>query len=244
MALRKNIVQKRGFSPKQDNANWKKLFTKHFQDLQSLNAISTTWISGFSKLGMNHDNRPLAEELTQAIKPYTGYRFIQTDENEILEQIDWYKMIATYEMPLTSFVRTPEELSYCDEPDIWHDIMGHIPFLAEKSYSAMYQMLAQTYILAYEANRQNLLGELDFIGGMLIELGLIKEPSGIKAFGATFYSSSEVFEAYKPKNQVEFNHSHLRSGEAYDRHTFQGKYYIFDSIEQLSDIIWDINLRL
>lgn len=244
MVLRKKMVKKRGFDPLQDDRNWRILFETHFQDLQSLNAISTIWISGFSKLGINHDKRPLAEELNKAIKPYTGYTFIQTKENEILEQIDWYKMIAAYQMPLTSFVRTPEELDYCDEPDIWHDIMGHIPFMAERSYSDMYQLLANTYISAYEANRKDLLVELDFIGGMIIELGLIKEPSGIKAFGATFYSSSEVFEAYKPENQIEFNASHLQSGESYDRHTFQGKYYIFDSMEQLTETIMNVKNRL
>ena len=244
MALRKTTVQKRGFDPEVDDKNWKILFETHFQNLQSLNAISTLWISGFSKLGMNHEKRPLAQELTDAIRPYTGYHFIQTDENEILEQIDWYKMIAAFEMPLTSFVRTPEELSYCDEPDIWHDIMGHIPFMAEKSYSDMYQDLANTYITAYKAQKMDLLKELDFIGGMLIELGLIKEPSGIKAFGATFYSSSEVFEAFKPENQIEFKKEHLSSGESYDRHSFQGKYYIFESLDQLNELIADIRLRL
>ena len=195
-------------------------------------------------MGINNDKRPLAEELTAAIKPYTGYNFIQTDENEILEQIDWYRMIAAYEMPLTSFVRTPEELKHCDEPDIWHDIMGHIPFMAEQPYSDMYQKLAHTYVSAFEADRRDLLIELDFIGGMLIELGLIREPSGVKAFGATFYSSSEVFEAFKPENQIEFELSHLKSGESYDRHSFQGNYYIFDSLEQLVEIIEGIAERL
>ena len=152
-------------------------------------------------------------------------------------------MIADFQMPLTSFVRTPEELSYCDEPDIWHDIMGHIPFLAEQSYSDMYQLLANNYITAYESDRADLLKELDFIGGMFIELGLIRERSGIKAFGATFYSSSEVFEAVNPKNQIQFNLAHLQSGESYDKHICQGKYYIFDSLEQVVDILQAIKAR-
>ena len=234
----------RTFDPINDDKNWKILFETHFQDLQSLNAVSTLWIQGLSKMGMNHDKRPKAEELTDAIKPYTGYSFVQTSQNIILEQIDWYSMIADYKMPLTSFVRTPEELNYCDEPDIWHDIMGHIPFLAEKEYSDMYQLLAKTYISAFQSERKDLLKELDFIGGMLIELGLVKEPSGIKAFGATFYSSSEVFQAYKPENQILFTKDALQSGESYDRHSFQGKYYIFDSLEQLVEIIEDIAHRL
>ena len=193
---------------------------------------------------MNQNRRPLAEELTAAISKYTGYTFVQTSQNIILEQIDWYQMIADYKMPLTSFVRTPKELSYCDEPDIWHDIMGHIPFLAEREYSDMYQLIARTYINVHIAGRQDLLKELDFVGGMLIELGLIREASGIKAFGATFYSSSEVFEAFNPKNQIEFTTGALRSGESYDRHSFQGKYYIFESIAQLNSIITDIANRL
>jgi len=139
----------RTFDINVDDHHWQTLFETHFQDMQSLNAISTTWISGFSKLGIDNRKRPLADELTKAIAPYTGYTFIQTSENIILKQIDWYSMIAKYQMPLTSFVRKPAELKYCDEPDIWHDIMGHIPFLAEDDYSEMYQLLAKTYIEAF-----------------------------------------------------------------------------------------------
>lgn len=234
----------RSFDPAVDDAHWKTLFEQHFQDLQSLNAISSLWISGLSKLGIDQSKRPTADLLNKAIAPYTGYTFIQTHQHIIHEQIDWYRMISRYEMPLTGFVRTPAELSYCEEPDIWHDIMGHIPFLAERTYSDMYQLLAKTYISAYEEDRQDLLVELDFIGGMIIELGLIKEPSGIKAFGSTHYSSSEVFSAYHPENQIEFTREALTSGESYDRHSFQGKYYIFDSLEQLVSTIRFISDRL
>jgi phenylalanine-4-hydroxylase len=223
----------RTFDPEKDDRNWFILFNMHFQNLQSLNAICTLWINGFSKLGMDQSRRPYAHELTMAIQKYTPYTFIQTDDNAILEQIDWYSMIADYKMPLTNFVRTPEELEYCDEPDIWHDVMGHIPFLAEKEYSDMYQLLAKTYIDVHNSHRTDLLRQLDFIGGMIIELGLIRESTGIKAFGSTFYSSGEVFEAFKSENQILFTPEALQSGESYDRKSFQGKYYIFESIDQL-----------
>jgi len=223
----------RTFDPAIDDYNWQCLFEQHFQHLQSLNAISTMWISGFSKLGIDNSKRPLAEDLTTVAQKYTGYSFIQTDDHIILDQIDWYTHIANYEMPLTSFVRKPSELSYCDEPDIWHDIMGHIPFLMEQDYSDMYQLLAAKYIEAFHQKNESALRRLDFIGGMLIELGLIREPSGIKAFGSTFYSSSEVAEAYKAENQVIFTFDALDSGESYDRHSFQGKYYVFNGMKEL-----------
>jgi phenylalanine-4-hydroxylase len=234
----------RTFDLAHDDYHWKQLFEIHVQSLQSLNAISTLWISGFSKLGLDQSKRPHAEQLTLALKPYTGYTFIQTHENVILDQKSWYTMISNYQMPLTHFVRRPDELDYCDEPDIWHDIMGHIPFLAEKSYSDMYQLLAKTYLRALDAERSDLLIELDFIGGMLIELGLIREPTGIKAFGATFYSSSEVKIAFDPKNQIPFTVNELTNGASYDRHSFQGKYYIFDSLAQLVQLIEQISNRI
>lgn len=234
-------VKSRVFDPKKDDQNWQELFITHFQNLQTLGAISSTWIMGFSKLGLDNSKRPTAEYLTAISQKYTGYTFLQTSENIILPQIDWYTHIANFEMPLTSFVRKPEELNYCDEPDIWHDIMGHIPFLMEEDYSAMYQLLARTYIRAWHEQNELVLKKLDFIGGMLIELGLIREPSGIKAFGSTFYSSGEVYEAYKPENQINFTREALLSGESYDRHSFQGKYYIFDSLQQLTDIILEIS---
>ena len=235
---------KRYFDNNLDDKNWQLLFEKHFQDMQSLNAISTHWINGFSKLGIDNSKRPLAKDLTKAMAPYTGYEFVQTDDHIILEQRDWYGMISDFKMPLTCFLRTAEELAYCDEPDIWHDIMGHIPFLAQQDYSEMYQLLANTYIQAFDDKRSELLPELDFIGGMLIELGLIKEKYGVKAFGSTFYSSSEIFQAFKPENQIVFNNNALKSGASYDRHSFQGKYYIFESMEQLVDVILTIKKRL
>ena len=241
----KNFIKpKRSFDPKVDDAHWQELFETHFQHLQSLNAISTLWMSGLSKLGIDQSKRPFAETLNDVFKEYTGYQFIQTNDHLILEQRDWYGMVANFQMPLTCFVRTPEELGYCDEPDFWHDVMGHVPFLIEKDYSDMYQLLARTYIQAFDQNRKDLLPALDFIGGMFIELGLIRETHGIKAFGATFYSSSEVFEAFKPENQVAFKEQHLHSGETYDRHSFQGKYYIFDSLQQVKGIIQKIQDQL
>ena len=124
------LKKQRTFDSGTDDKNWSELFDTHFQNLQSLNAISTLWINGLSKLGLDMSVRPRAEQLTESIRPFTSYQFIQTDQSIILPQNKWYGMIAKFEMPLTCFVRRPDELDYCDEPDLFHDVMGHIPFLA------------------------------------------------------------------------------------------------------------------
>ena len=66
----------RKFNPEIDDKNWQDLFNKHFQDLQSLNAVGTIWMNGFSRLGIDNSKRPTAEQLTAVAKPYTGFTFI------------------------------------------------------------------------------------------------------------------------------------------------------------------------
>ena len=234
----------RKLNMKTDNKNWQILFNTQFQNMQSLKSVSTLWINGFSKLGLDNSKRPTMKEINKVSIKNTGYRFVQTKQNVILPQIDWYKMIARYEMPVTNFVRKPKELDYCDEPDSFHEIMGHIPFLMDKKYSDMYQSLARLYIDAYKKNRRDILTEVDFISGYIIELGLIKEPTGIKAFGATLYSSGEVKEAFKKKNQRFVGGKIPNENNAYDRSAFQGKYYIIDSIAQINKLIASIRKKL
>ncbi len=230
----------RKLNPKIDNKNWQILFNTHFQNMQSLGAVSTLWINGLSKLGFDNSRRPSVKDINEVSQKYTGYTFVQTKQNVIMPQIDWYKMVASYEMPITNFVRKPKELEYCDEPDSFHEIMGHVVFLLDKEYSDMYQLLAKTYVRAYAKNAKSLLQKLDFIGGFLIELSLIKEKTGLKAFGSTLYSSNEVAQAYKPENQIIFDEKALFSEKmVYDRSDFQRKYYIIESIQ---DIVKAINV--
>jgi phenylalanine-4-hydroxylase len=234
----------RKLNPKKDNKNWQILFNTQFQNMQSLGALSTVWMNEFSKLGFDNSKRPTVKEINTVSEKYTKYRFIQTKQNVIMNQIEWYRMIARYEMPITNFVRTPEELDYCDEPDSFHEIMGHVVFLLNKEYSEMYQNLAKLYIDVYKAKREDLLQELNFIGGYIIELGLIKEPTGLKAFGSTLYSSGEVKEAFKHENQIMLGNSVPKEENKYDRSSFQGKYYIIESTNQINLLLDGIREKL
>ena len=234
----------RKLNPKTDNKNWQILFNTQFQNMQAFGAVSTLWINGFSKLGINNSKRPSMKEINKISKQYTGYTFIQTKKNIIMPQIDWYRMIARYEMPVTNFVRKPTELDYCDEPDSFHEIMGHITLLMDKEYSDMYQALAKLYIDAYTAKRDDLLKQIDFISGYIIELGLINETTGIKAFGSTLYSSGEVREAFKKQNQKILGNTIPKEKNGYDRSSFQGKYYIIESIDQINKLINSIRVKL
>lgn len=230
----------RKLNPKVDNKNWQVLFNTQFQNMQSLGAISTIWVNGFSKLGVDNARRPTVDELNKVSKKYTGYRFIQTKRNVIMSGIEWYQMAARYEMPLTNFVRKPAELDYCDEPDFFHEFMGHVCFFVDKEYSDMYQRVARLYIDIYKSKNRALIQKIDFISGYILELGLIKEPTGIKALGATLYSSGEIKEAFKKKNQRMLGNEIPRNKESYDRSSHVGEYYVVESIDYVNKLLLKI----
>jgi len=226
-----------------DNKNWQELFNIQFNNLQQKNGISRIWINGFSKLGIDNSKVPNAEYLNKISEKYTGWIFIESDSTVILSPREWYQMVAKRQMQVNRFVRTVEELSYCDEPDKWHDIIGHIPFLMESEYSDMYVKLANLYLES--ENDAEVRKYVDFIGAYVIELGLIKEDGVVRALGATLYSSSGELElSYKRENIEYFDKTKIFEAKKYDRSSFQGKYYIIDSIKQISNLIDELALSL
>jgi len=226
---------------REDNKNWQILFNSQFDNLQGKDSISNLWINGFSRLGINNAIAPTAEYLNEISQKYTKWKFIQTKSNIILDSKSWYKMIFDKTMPLNNFIRTPEELFYCDEPDKWHDIIGHVPFLMMEEYSDMYDNLARLYLEIENTDHDEAKSYVGFIGAYIIELGLIRENGKLKALGATLYSSSGELElAYNPENQEIFTPNNALKASRYDRSQFQGKYFIIESIEQINNFINEI----
>jgi len=140
-------------------------------------------------------------------------------------------------MPLSNFVRTPEELYYCSEPDKWHDTFGHIPFLMDKTYSQMYQDLGKLYADTVKTGNQRKMDEVDNLIWYPTEVGLIREGGELKAFGATLYSSSgELEKAFSQKQlQRKFTLENIMKLTPFDRSKLQNNYFIINSIEEISE---------
>ncbi len=147
---------------------------------------------------------------------------------------NWGLMQSEKKIPISNFVRTPDELYYCDEPDKWHDLFGHIPPLAIQEYSDMYEYLGKL-LVKYKTLNNTYYKQLGTISWYITEVGLIRENGKLKAFGTTLYSSAgELEKAFDPKTiLVDATLDSLLEQDGYNRKDLMNKYFVIDSIDQI-----------
>ena len=104
--------------------------------------------------------------------------------------MEWFTALSNKEFPITSYIRDQKELDFTPEPDIFHDIFGHQPFMCIPEYVEIFNMFASAYSKTKTDQQRRDIGRLAWFG---YEFGLIKEEDEIKAFGAGLLSSfSEI----------------------------------------------------
>lgn len=169
------------FTAKQ-HETWRTLF-----DRQSVALEGYACRSFLDGLGILHKLKPGVPdfaELNALLKPASGWEVVAVPgwiPNE-----PFFEHLANKRFPAANFVRPPEQIAYSEEPDMFHDIFGHIPMLTDPAFS--------DFLVAYgEAGlRAEKLGASDFLGRLwlyTVEFGLVVEDGELRAFGGGLMSS-------------------------------------------------------
>ena len=98
----------------------------------------------------------------------------------------FFDHLANRRFPAGNFIRRPDQLDYLQEPDVFHDVFGHVPMLTDPTFA--------DYMRAYgEGGRRALgLGQLQHLARLYwytVEFGLVRAPEGIRIYGAGIVSS-------------------------------------------------------
>ena len=129
-------------------------------------------------------------------------------------------------------IRPEEQLDYLEEPDVFHDVFGHVPLLANKTYADFMQAYGQGGQRAMQLGR---LANLARLYWYTVEFGLIRSSAGLRIFGAGIMSSSteSVFalESASP-HRVAFDLERVMRTK-YIIDDFQQTYFVIDSFEKL-----------
>lgn len=141
---------------------------------------------GIKTLGIDSRNIPTLEVVNEKLKPLTGFQGVFVDGLE--EGNNFYKMLSKRKFPVGNFIRDKQDLSYTPEPDIVHDLYGHLPFFVDKDYSDFCQKFGE--MACQFADREDLLRQFERFFWFTIEFGLIKTSEGIRVFGAGIASST------------------------------------------------------
>ena len=172
----------------------------------------------------------VAARLSDRLEKITGWRVVPV--TELVPDAVFFDHLANRRFPAGAFIRPEAELDYLEEPDIFHDIFGHVPLLANPAYADFMQAYGKGGQRALTLGR---LANLARLYWYTVEFGLIRSRSGLRIFGAGIMSSAteSIFALEDPSpNRVTFDLERVMRTK-YVIDDFQQTYFVISSFEDL-----------
>ena len=224
---------------KHDFEVWKTLFNRQLELLKPI--VSVEYLNALKLVNFRSDKIPGFEDVNAILKTTTSWS-LEVVPN-ISEQKEFFEFLSQKKFTTTCWLRTMEQLDYLEEPDMFHDVFGHVPLLSNKAYVDFFKGISDIALKNIDnANAIKLLGRLYWF---TIEFGLIKEESQLKIYGAGIISSKGETEhcLSKKAKQLPFDIQTIFETD-YRTDVFQEIYFVIDSFEQLYNSLEDIELVL
>jgi phenylalanine-4-hydroxylase len=142
------------------------------------------YLQGSKIIGLADDRLPNLIAITEILKPQTGWS--TTPVSGFLPSDAFFEMLDARKFPVTTHIRSRDSLEYTPEPDIFHDVFGHVPMHAHKVFADFLQHYGAVCAKIKNANTLERLGRLFWY---TVEFGLIYERGAPKIYGSGIISS-------------------------------------------------------
>lgn len=169
------------FSEEQ-NAVWQQLYARQLPNVQQF--ACRQYLQGLELLALPAEHIPQLKDLNAVITPRTGWSTVRTTVR-YSDAVPWYHHFAKRQFLITDYMRGCHEMDFTPEPDMFHDIFGHLPFMVLPEYTALQDLFAPAFLRASAAQREN----IKRLAWFSTEFGLIQQAGEIKIFGAGLMSS-------------------------------------------------------
>ncbi len=183
-------------------------------------------------MGMTETKIPKFSELNTVLKETTGWEIIGVEG--LLPELDFFDHLANCRFPVTWWIRRPDQLDYLSEPDLFHDLYGHVPLLMNPVFANYMQAYGRGGLRAHGFGPEAL-SQLTRLYWYTVEFGLINTEQGLRIYGAGILSSKGEcdysLESPAP-NRIGFDLQRIMNTR-YRIDTYQKTYFVIDSFQQL-----------
>ena len=169
------------YTPEQ-HAVWAELVQQRMPQLQD--HACAAYLRGFEQIGLSKDKLPELAAVSARLSPRTGWQSIPV--SGFLPADAFFEMLATRKFPTTTWLRSRESMGYTPEPDIFHDVFGHVPMHAHPVFAEFLQHYGQVCARLTDPMALDRMGRLFWF---TVEFGLIREAGGVKVYGSGLISS-------------------------------------------------------
>ena len=218
---------------------WKTLFSRQMTQLP--NMASQQYLECLNTVGFTADAIPNFDNVNRILGETTGWSLHVVPS--IIPNHQFFPLLAQKKFPATTWLRPMESLDYLEEPDMFHDVFGHVPLLSHPTFCRFFDGFAQ--IGMRYLDRPELLDVLGRMYWFTIEFGLIREGGRQKIYGAGIMSSygESQFSLSDDPTHKPFDVAEILSTD-YDNSRIQDLYFVIESYEQLFESLGEIDARM
>ena len=213
-----------------DHATWGTLYARQRELLAG--RACDEFLQAQDAMGMDARAIPRFDQLNEVLGAATGWTLVGVEG--LLPELDFFDHLANRRFPVTWWIRRPEQIDYIAEPDLFHDLFGHVPLLMDPMFADYMQAYGAGGVKAH-AIGPDALQNLTRLYWYTVEFGLIRQHDGLRIYGAGIVSSKgeslHSLESAAP-NRLGFDLERIMRTR-YRIDTFQKSYFVIDSFEQL-----------
>jgi monomeric phenylalanine-4-hydroxylase len=212
----------------EDHNTWKTLYER--LDKYNRDGVCKEYRHGFSQLCLDKEHVISIPEVSERLESISGWTLVPV--TGLIPTKDFFYMLIAKKYPVNITIRKPDEIEFSEQPDIFHDVCGHLPLLTNDKFIKFltaYSIIALKYLNNERA--------VDFLGRFYwytYEMGIINENGGYKAYGGAIITSSEewinVNNSTVPKYKFDIGKIFLTP---YNPYRLQNEYFVVESFDEL-----------
>ena len=211
-----------------DHATWKTLFQRQTKLLPG--RACDEFVQGMRDLPIGADEIPDFRRLSEVLMPRTGWQVVAVPG--LVPDEVFFDHLANRRFPAGNFIRQPHELDYLEEPDVFHDVFGHVPMLMNPAIADFIQAYGQGGLRAQQLGK---LAQLARVYWYTVEFGLLQQGDGLRLYGsgiASSYTESQFCLDSPSPNRIRFDLERvMRTNYRID--DFQESYFVIRDLDEL-----------
>lgn len=211
-----------------EHAIWDRLFARQAAMLPD--RVVPAFMQGLDVLRMDRPGIPDFEALSERLMRLTGWQVVAVPG--LVPDEVFFEHLANRRFVAGRFIRTPEQIDYLQEPDVFHDVFGHVPLLAHPVFADYMQAYGEGGL---RAARLGMIEALARLYWYTVEFGLVRDGGALKLYGAgivsSFGESVYALDDAAP-HRIGFDLERVMRTR-YRIDAYQQNYFVIDSFEDL-----------
>ena len=212
-----------------EHGTWKTLYERQSKVLPG--RACDAYLHGLKRLNLVADGIPDFERLSDDLEKLTGWRVVAVPS--LVPDEIFFDHLANRRFPAGQFIRRADQLDYIEEPDVFHDVFGHVPMLAHPVFADYMQAYGKGGMRAL--NEFHALKNLARLYWYTVEFGLIQAKDGLRIYGSGIVSSraESIYAVESPSpNRIGFDLERVMRTD-YRIDDFQESYFVIESFDKL-----------